>query len=802
MVRLLLAFDGLVLSHLQGHLPEYGVIICGPAFKSIRVHLSDCRPSIVNVLAHLRLQVTESEEPRLVINPHCDYCEFRQLCRAKAHETDNLTLLRGMTLKEMMRHNSKGIFTVNQLSYTFRSRRPAKRQTQRFPRSFPLQALALRENKIHIHGDPHLVTSATKVFLDIEGLPDRRFYYLIGALVVDDKSQSQEHHSFWANDESDEPLIFTRLAELLHTIGECHVYHYGNYDARAVRQMLPRVPGPVQKSLREMLTNITNILSIISSYIYFPVASNSLKDIATVLGFRWSGEAASGLDSVVWRERWEEDGSEGQKARLIEYNRDDCFALRIVTEFIASIRRQGGECDAGHPAPYGVVYTGDLSPVLSRRHKFGKPEFCLPDLQFMNKCAYFDYQRDKLYVRSKLRSTALKSQKSAPVPRKLRRVRVNKLVEIFSKRCPSCNSRRVAEGRILSRRIIDMKFLRSGGLKRWVVTYSSRRYRCEKCGATYVPAQYPQSPSRYGNGLVSWTIYQNVALGQNMLKIERCLRDVFKLDVPQPTLHRFKASIAKRYEPTKIAVLADLLRSSCLCVDETEARLSNEKAHVWVFAGVNGVYYECRESRNGQFLSERLSKFDGVVVSDFFTAYDSLPNPQQKCLIHLIRDMNEELKANPFDTELRNIAQAFGSVMRPIIETVDRYGLTKTRLQRHKAAAMSFVEKVVGGSGSTDAARKFQNRIDKYGSRLFTFLDHDGVPWNNNNAEHAIKAFARYRRFADGRFTMKSLDDYLTILSVFQTCEYRHEKVLNFLVAGKPAFQMPQARDPGSDTLQ
>jgi len=45
-----------------------------------------------------------------------------------------------------------------------------------------------------------------------------------------------------------------------------------------------------------------------------------------------------------------------------------------------------------------------------------------------------------------------------------------------------------------------------------------------------------------------------------------------------------------------------------------------------------------------------------------------------------------------------------------------------------------------------------QERIGKYGSRLFTFLDYDGVPWNNNNAEHAIKGFARVRRFADGRF--------------------------------------------------
>jgi hypothetical protein len=43
--------------------------------------------------------------------------------------------------------------------------------------------------------------------------------------------------------------------------------------------------------------------------------------------------------------------------------------------------------------------------------------------------------------------------------------------------------------------------------------------------------------------------------------------------------------------------------------------------------------------------------------------------------------------------------------------------------------------------------------MGKYGSRFFTFLDYDGVPSNNNNAEHAIKGIARVRRFVDGRFT-------------------------------------------------
>ena len=42
---------------------------------------------------------------------------------------------------------------------------------------------------------------------------------------------------------------------------------------------------------------------------------------------------------------------------------------------------------------------------------------------------------------------------------------------------------------------------------------------------------------------------------------------------------------------------------------------------------------------------------------------------------------------------------------------------------------------------------KYKKRFQKKsGEKLFTFLDHDGVPWNNTNAEHAIQRFAKYCR--------------------------------------------------------
>ena len=89
-----------------------------------------------------------------------------------------------MSEKERERHRSKGIFTVTQLSYTFRPKRTPKRaKNPTKPRYLALQALAIRENTVYIHGAPVLPESGAQVYLDIEGLPDRDAYYVIGMLA-------------------------------------------------------------------------------------------------------------------------------------------------------------------------------------------------------------------------------------------------------------------------------------------------------------------------------------------------------------------------------------------------------------------------------------------------------------------------------------------------------------------------------------------------------------------------------------------------------------------------------------------
>jgi transposase IS66 family protein len=80
-----------------------------------------------------------------------------------------------------------------------------------------------------------------------------------------------------------------------------------------------------------------------------------------------------------------------------------------------------------------------------------------------------------------------------------------------------------------------------------------------------------------------------------------------------------------------------------------------------------------------------LKGFGGVLVSDFYAAYDGLSCTQQRCLVHLMRDMNRAILDNPFDQDLQSMTATFGVLLRAIVTTIDEYGLRQRHLKRHRA---------------------------------------------------------------------------------------------------------------------
>jgi hypothetical protein len=135
------------------------------------------------------------------------------------------------------------------------------------------------------------------------------------------------------------------------------------------------------------------------------------------------------------------DCEESLKQRLLRYNQDDCAALKRVVEVLFAITA-GEERVASAPTenmpPWARVKDLD---ALAFPRKSGSIEFVNPDFAAVNKLAYFDYQRERVYVRTSrtLRKNVARSKK-----RLNRKLRVSKEIFVEARKCPHCRSEKVA----------------------------------------------------------------------------------------------------------------------------------------------------------------------------------------------------------------------------------------------------------------------------------------------------------------------------------------------------------------------
>jgi len=245
----------------------------------------------------------------------------------------------------------------------------------------------------------------------------------------------------------------------------------------------------------------------------------------------------------------------------------------------------------------------------------------------------------------------------------------------------------------------------------------------------------------------------------------------------------------KTWAPVAEYIREIVLNSPVIHIDETTIKLSRESGYVWVFATTHTVFYHYASTREVSFLQVLLKNYTGVIVSDFYPGYETLNVKSQKCLIHLIRDLNDDLFKNQFDNEYNRFVPAFNKLLRRIIETIDRYGLKTARLTKHIKDVDDFYREFIACNYKSELASKYVKRFKKHWEQLWLFLRYDNVPWNNNNAEAAVKAFAQHRRGVKGQMHVRGITEYLQMLTVAQTCRYRNISFLGFLQKKKGLWE-------------
>jgi predicted RecB family nuclease len=387
--KLLLAFDALALSEMLGRDVPGGKIIHGDDHAVLKVKTSGLVSEVRTLIEKTAALLSSSLPPDLILNRHCAECEFQTRCHQKAvdKDEDDLSLLALMTERERKKFHGKGIFTVTQLSYTFRPRRRPKRQRDKRERyHHAVKALAIREKKIHVVGSPELKIGGTPVYLDVEGLPDRDFYYLIGVRIGE--SEAAVQHSLWADTVKDERTIWNEMLSILGTVENPVLIHYGSYETVFLRRMCERYGEPLKGSVvAEAIRAPVNLLSVTFARVYFPTFSNGLKEIAGYLGFRWSDFAAGGLQSIRWRHEWETATAPSTKQALLTYNAQDCEAVGLLASKLGQLHQ--ASLQTGSSSIDGVVDTSRMK--WEHPHGFKRNVFAFPALDTINKAAYWGH---------------------------------------------------------------------------------------------------------------------------------------------------------------------------------------------------------------------------------------------------------------------------------------------------------------------------------------------------------------------------------------------------------------------------
>jgi hypothetical protein len=464
------------------------------------------------------------------------------------------------------------------------------------------------------------------------------------------------------------------------------------------------------------------------------------------------------------------------KQKLISYNAEDCQALRILTEELARLRTSA---DSELNVDYVDQPKQNTTSIGSELHAAFDHVLLYASSNYPKRRICF---RPKTDAPKRNGPGAPKGhqayERTVPVGRRT-------VVRVASKRyCSKHKGERLQRsGKDAEKVIVDLNFANTG-CRKTVIKYAGEQRYCPRCERYYEPPFIKRLCGQtFGHGFRAWAIYQRIILRLPFRTITQAMEDLFHETASEASIVNFVESFAEYYRRTESILVKRLRESPFVHVDETRLSIRGVDHYVWVFTDGQHVVFRLTETRETTVVQELLGGYQGVLTTDFYAGYDALDCRQQKCWVHLIRDLNEDLWKYPFDEELQQFVLAVKDLIIPIIEAIDRWGLRSKHLRKFNKQVNQFYAMAIDGREyALDVTKKYQKRFVRYRASLFRFLDEDSVPWNNNTAERAIRHLAVQRKISGALYSQGALN-YLVLLGIAQTCRFQEKSFLKFLLS-------------------
>ncbi len=310
-----------------------------------------------------------------------------------------------------------------------------------------------------------------------------------------------------------------------------------------------------------------------------------------------------------------------------------------------------------------------------------------------------------------------------------------------------------------------------------VTEHTIHRDWCPKCKKKVEPTVSEAMPgSSLGNRVLVLSAWLHYALGNTLSQIVEVFNFHLQMKVSEGGLvqmwYRLQAILFTWYEQ----IQREALNSAVLFADETSWRVGGKTYWLWCFATQDATYYLIDRSRGSPALMKFfIQEFDGTLVSDFWGAYNAVVCAfRQKCLAHLFRELEHTEKYKSPGADWPEFAKKLRRLLGDAIRlwrrreelSAQTYASRRDRILRRLAELIDTPWKDAN-------AKRLIKRFRRHQDELFTFLDQEGVPFDNNHAERTIRPAVIIRKNSHGNRSQQGADCQAVLMSVFRTLKQR-----------------------------
>ncbi len=301
---------------------------------------------------------------------------------------------------------------------------------------------------------------------------------------------------------------------------------------------------------------------------------------------------------------------------------------------------------------------------------------------------------------------------------------------------------------------------------------------CPGCGTRWTPpvdlAGQVVGQSRLGIGLVSLIATLRTEWRLPIRAIQSYLASVHALHLSVGAIQGALRQVARAGQGMVEAILSAIRSSSMVQADETGWREAGHNRYLWTFSTPSARYYTSG-SRGKDMVDTVLGpEFAGVLVSDFYAAYDHYDGVQQKCWVHLLRDIHELERQHPADDNLARWADEVHAVYRDAVEEAQALTARGASEDERRAARRRYDERLWAicqpfVTDETAPHVTLCRRVEKYRHALFTFMREVGIPADNNAAERSVRHEVVARKVSGGTRSAAGTDIRTTLATLFGT---------------------------------